>query len=545
MENNNTNQPQVQSITIQIPTISKIASKRPIIPTSFVIIIICFFFSFCDFKCGNNVRMSITGIDFIRGKNIDKDNPFNMPDPFQYGNSQSAYYQSPIQENGDNGSSAVNRLMCSTLSIFAFLSAIIGFFFFLFKKQKGGIFGIVVSAFGFGSLSLLYLFVNDVFNEKMKDSPLSIVSIDFQFAYWLALLSFAVAGGMSLLRLIGITGVKSNVPQGIPKVYLKNENIVSTTKTTQLNKDIRNPIIAGTTNNVINNKTEQIDISANLENSTQTNPTPTKQVIEEKDKPPRKRITSKQKKYILIVSSLVIVLGVAGYFSFNYLAKNPYRKAVSAIAVGDFQQARYYADNCYTAINNQELELTYDEKKNLDLASDIANLLQKFSDFKQKFPKPAQPIFSQSKVVFEKEYTQIAQRSNLFVEIPFKNILEKTSVDIDIKKLMNSFIKYSDSLRIGLAEYILNDSFLLATKTNKIIRTKEGYSSAEENVKIAINNIIDKDQNANKISSLQAKLKIVLQAINDNIKKQEDEQKKIEQDSLQEGDSEGNNVGDI
>jgi hypothetical protein len=52
MENQNQNNPTGQTtISVQVPSTENIASRRTLIPASFALAAIFFFFTFCDLKC--------------------------------------------------------------------------------------------------------------------------------------------------------------------------------------------------------------------------------------------------------------------------------------------------------------------------------------------------------------------------------------------------------------------------------------------------------------------------------------------------------------
>ena len=140
------------------------------------------------------------------------------------------------------------------------------------------------------------------------------------------------------------------------------------------------------------------------------------------------------------------------------------------------------------------------KQKNLDLASDMANTLQKFDEFKQKFLFTPPPIYHKTRNLYKRKKKRkelINYNQNLFVQIPIKRILRRnSSVDIEIKKIMAPLIKYSDSLYFCLAEYIINDSIILSIKTNKV--SYHNINNYEENIinNIIANNVINKEQNA-------------------------------------------------
>lgn len=175
MENQNQqNQGQPQIINIHVPSADNIPSRRPLIPASFALAIVCFFFTFCDLKCVSNGQKlaSVTGFELVTGTQLtDRD------------------MVSGREKKGE-------KLPSNIWAILAFGAAVIGLGVFLIKEKREALIGTGAGAIGFGSLLILQFVLKGAMEKKGEGQ----LEADFQFAYWCALLAMGVAGLMSYLR---------------------------------------------------------------------------------------------------------------------------------------------------------------------------------------------------------------------------------------------------------------------------------------------------------------------------------------------------------
>jgi len=162
-----------QTINIQVPSTDNIASRRPLIPASFAIAIILFFFTFCDLKCGGQKIGSVTGINLVTGTELKDHDMFT-------------------------GREIKGKEIPSSIwAIFAFGAAIIGLGAFLIKEKREAIIGTGAGLVGAGSLIILQFAIKNAIDEQAKGQ----VETDFQFPYWGALIALVVAGLISYLRM--------------------------------------------------------------------------------------------------------------------------------------------------------------------------------------------------------------------------------------------------------------------------------------------------------------------------------------------------------
>lgn len=170
---NNASGQQVSTINIQVPTAANIASRRPLIPLSFALAIICFFFTFCDFKCQGHKFASVTGINLVTGTELKDRDPF-----------------SGREKNG-------KEIPSSIWAIFALCAGVVGIGIYLLKDNREATIGTGAGIIGFGSLIILQFVIKGAIEKEGK----GLVDADFGVAYWIALIAMGVAGVISYLRI--------------------------------------------------------------------------------------------------------------------------------------------------------------------------------------------------------------------------------------------------------------------------------------------------------------------------------------------------------
>jgi hypothetical protein len=210
--NDSTNQP--ASVNIQVPTAESIAAKRSLIPFSFAAIIIFFFFSFVDFKCNGTTAESLTGYNLVFGTHLK--NPLNNA----LNQSQNIFDQLDENTNSTKQQASVDgdKVGPSVWAILALAAAIGGVAVFWKRKQVESLAGAALGIAGFISLIVL----RSVIKSKVTDQTggdFVQIETDFQFGYWMSLLAFIVAGGISILRLrSGDKLQKGNVEPNVNKL---------------------------------------------------------------------------------------------------------------------------------------------------------------------------------------------------------------------------------------------------------------------------------------------------------------------------------------
>jgi hypothetical protein len=187
-------------------TLDTIAKNRNFIPLAFALVIIFFFFSFCDFKCNSMKVASLTGINLVTGTHIQMDaggmldnNPFN---------SMNGNPQNQVQEKGE-------KVEPNIWAILALLAAIGGVIAFYKKIPKESLAGTAAGIIGFISLLILRSAIKNKVSEQ--GGGMVQVEIDFLFGYWASLLAFIIAGGISYLRLKQEKIVKPLIPGDSPE----------------------------------------------------------------------------------------------------------------------------------------------------------------------------------------------------------------------------------------------------------------------------------------------------------------------------------------
>lgn len=175
---------QRKSITLQLPTVDEIASKRSFVPISLILGIGLFFFSFVDLKCTNGQKAaSFTGIQLITGAEL-KAPDVGLPNNFYSGSVEYTDQQS-------------QKVSSNIWAILALLSALVGLIFFIKNDPKENWIGFITCVVGTSSLELLR-FNLLITAKSLEQYQMYIV---FKPAYWLAIIAFIVAGTISFFRL--------------------------------------------------------------------------------------------------------------------------------------------------------------------------------------------------------------------------------------------------------------------------------------------------------------------------------------------------------
>lgn len=213
--NANPAQPQVSTEN----TLDTIAKNRGIIPVAFALVILLFFFSFCDFKCNNMKVASLTGINLVTGSHVNMagadmldDNPFGS-----------------MNGNNMNKTDSRNKKVDPNIwAIIAFLTAIAGVVVFYKKLKNEALLGTAAGAIGVVSLLLLRSAIQN--KLQVQGGGMVQVEIDFLFGYWASILAFLIAGGISYLRLR--QGNSKNLKTSLPlPAEVKNTSVeVNTNK---------------------------------------------------------------------------------------------------------------------------------------------------------------------------------------------------------------------------------------------------------------------------------------------------------------------------
>lgn len=158
-----------------INIINKLTTWRPAVPSSFALIIILFFSTFCVVSCDSGQKLaSIKGIQLVTGTTIKgPDMGFGM-----------------ITGKEQKG----EKLPPVIWAIIAFSAAIIGFAsFFIFKEKYEKI---TLSMGIIGTISLLILQFGTK-NELEKKG----LQVDFLASYWLAVIAFMIASLLGYLKI--------------------------------------------------------------------------------------------------------------------------------------------------------------------------------------------------------------------------------------------------------------------------------------------------------------------------------------------------------
>lgn len=197
MENYNQEQgAKQQTINIQVPTVESISSKRSLIPILFAMVIVFFFFNFFTISCGEQKVGSVSGINLVTGTELKKHDMF-----------------SGKETKGE-------EIPSSIWAIIAFSAAIVGLGVFLIKEKREALIGTGAGAIGFGSLIILQFAIKSAIEEKGEGA----IHVDYEFAYWGALVAMGMAGIISYLRMQKTTKIVVSTSQPISSTTTDTNN---------------------------------------------------------------------------------------------------------------------------------------------------------------------------------------------------------------------------------------------------------------------------------------------------------------------------------
>jgi hypothetical protein len=122
----------------------------------------------------------------------------------------------------------------SIWAIAALLSAVAGVAIFSKRRKMEALAGLASAIAGFISLIVLQIVIKSRLQTAQGDS-MFLIETDFQLGYWLSLLAFIIAGGISFLRIIFYKkAIKGNVEASISKL---NVFISSSVSNNEANKE--------------------------------------------------------------------------------------------------------------------------------------------------------------------------------------------------------------------------------------------------------------------------------------------------------------------
>lgn len=162
-------------------------------PAIYVVIVILFFMPFVNLSCGGQTIMSISGFQLITGTEVDAKGMFG----------------GEMNSSDELSTDEKKEIESQPLALFAFVAAIIGLIISFFKMRIPALVNIVVSVAGV--VFLLLLKVNLDGNPDLNVSGQNVITLDYQFAYWLSIILF-IAGAVVQWKIFADEGpTKVNV----------------------------------------------------------------------------------------------------------------------------------------------------------------------------------------------------------------------------------------------------------------------------------------------------------------------------------------------
>ena len=143
-------------------------------PAIYVVIVILFFMPFVNLSCGGQTIMSISGFQLITGTEVDAKGMFG----------------GEMNSTDELSTGEKKEIESQPLALFAFVAAIIGLIISFFKMRIPALVNIVVSIAGVIFLLLLKVSLDG--DADLNVSGQNVITLDYQFAYWLSIILFIV-----------------------------------------------------------------------------------------------------------------------------------------------------------------------------------------------------------------------------------------------------------------------------------------------------------------------------------------------------------------
>ena len=146
-------------------------SLKKFSPAFYGVIILLFFLPFVNLSCSGQTIMSLSGFQLITGADYKANSMFG--------------------ETSTSEAKADEKVDSQPLALFALLAAVIALAISFVKIRMMSLVNIVLSTLG--AIFLILLKINVDSDVKLKLSAQAVITLDYQFAYWLSIILFIVA----------------------------------------------------------------------------------------------------------------------------------------------------------------------------------------------------------------------------------------------------------------------------------------------------------------------------------------------------------------
>lgn len=144
-------------------------------PAFYGAIILLFFMPFVNLSCGGQTIMSITGFQLITGTEVNA----------------SGVFGGELNTTNEASTEQKKEVESQPLAVFAFVAALVGLILSFLKIRFISLVNIVVSITG--AVLLLLLKINLDGDADLNISGQNVITLDYQFAYWLSIILFLAA----------------------------------------------------------------------------------------------------------------------------------------------------------------------------------------------------------------------------------------------------------------------------------------------------------------------------------------------------------------
>ncbi|UYW02407.1 hypothetical protein K5I29_05795 [Flavobacterium agricola] len=179
-----------KKVSVEIPSVHELAKRRSLIQALFGLVFLLFFFNFLTIKCNNTSLVSLTGMNLVTGVDVSK----QLDGPLKDISSMSQSMQDEVEDDEKKES----KIPPNMYAIIALAAVIIGGVILFVATTPSNSIAAVCAGIAF--VALIGLKLTFSANLQEQDNEFVKVSVQANFAYWLALVVLLINTYLSFIR---------------------------------------------------------------------------------------------------------------------------------------------------------------------------------------------------------------------------------------------------------------------------------------------------------------------------------------------------------
>lgn len=199
----NTNQPtNLSGKIVELTSTRNLAHNRSLVPLGYVLVLILFAFSLCDFKCNMQRVGSVTGYDLVMGKYVKANPMFTLPNESlkELNNSEYKKLINPIYKTYEDKKGheiTAMHIPSNAWAIVALATTLLGLISYMFAIGYKPHVAVTTGSIGTISMLLLYSSLSNLLNQRFT----YLIEADFTPAFWLIAATFTSIAVVGFYRL--------------------------------------------------------------------------------------------------------------------------------------------------------------------------------------------------------------------------------------------------------------------------------------------------------------------------------------------------------